>query len=510
MRKYILFFAFIGLVLTTNAQDIIASGKCGGNLAWVFTSDSVFTISGSGAMEDYYHSSMVPWRSYRSSIVAVVIGDSVTGIGDWAFAYCTNLPSVRVPKWVAAIGTGAFEACSSLLSIDVDSNNMRYSSKDGILYTKRQDTLLCCPAGKTGAIEIPDAVIVIWNRAFYQCRGLISVTLPNSVTVIGNCAFDYCTNLTFINIPDSVIAIGDTAFRGCSKLTSVNIPNSVTTIGESAFKDCSSLTSANIPDLVTTIEYNTFNGCYNLIDVSLGKSVSIIRDCAFFNCSSLPSINIPDLVTFIGSYAFQNCNKLTSVNIPNLVTTISHYAFYGCERLVSVSMGESMELIGDWAFGWGLYIDTIICKSSKRVPIIYENTFKYVLRETLIFVPCYRAEAYRRSRWGWGEIFVNFIEMCNGIDEVVLNEGIKIYPNPASSELRIHLPNPSERGAYEGNIEIYNVVGQCVFTSPNPSKGGESPLSFGEGAGVRLDISHLAKGMYFLKVGNRVGKFVKE
>jgi len=57
------------------------------------------------------------------------------------------------------------------------------------------------------------------------------------------------------------------------------------------------------------------------------------------------------------------------------------------------------------------------------------------------------------------------------------------------------------------------------MTSPNPSQtsaplsfqGGESSLSFGEGWGeVIIDVSHLANGMYFLKVGNKAARFVKE
>ena len=70
---------------------------------------------------------------------------------------------------------------------------------------------------------------------------------------------------------------------------------------------------------------------------------------------------------------------------------------------------------------------------------------------------------------------------------------LQVYPNPVSYELQVT--------SYEGgSIEIYDVVGQCVFTSPNPSKGGEYPISFGEGAGVVIDVSHLASGMYILKI----------
>jgi len=44
----------------------------------------------------------------------------------------------------------------------------------------------------------------------------------------------------------------------------------------------------------------------------------------------------------------------------------------------------------------------------------------------------------------------------------------------------------------------------------NPPEGGKLP-SFGEaGGGSIIDVSHLAKGMYFLKIGEKTVRFVKE
>ena len=50
------------------------------------------------------------------------------------------------------------------------------------------------------------------------------------------------------------------------------------------------------------------------------------------------------------------------------------------------------------------------------------------------------------------------------------------------------------------------------YTSPNPSKGGELASSLLERAGgeVVIDIPHLPNGMYFLKIGNKTARFVKE
>ena len=93
------------------------------------------------------------------------------------------------------------------------------------------------------------------------------------------------------------------------------------------------------------------------------------------------------------------------------------------------------------------------------------------------------------------------------------NGELKIYPNPVSGQLQVTSYELQENSI----VEIYDAVGQCVFTTPSfghPSKGGEYSTSaqfpsFG-GAGVVIDVSHLASGMYFLKVDNKVVKFVKE
>ena len=72
-------------------------------------------------------------------------------------------------------------------------------------------------------ITIPDSVTTISVGAFSGCTGLTSVTIPDSVTTIGRAAFSGCTGLTSVTIPDSVTTIGNYAFWGCTGLTSVTI-----------------------------------------------------------------------------------------------------------------------------------------------------------------------------------------------------------------------------------------------------------------------------------------------
>ena len=247
---------------------IIASGTCGAegdNLTWTLTCDSVLTISGTGAMEDYEWDTGAAWYSNKESIKSVIIENGVTSIGVVAFKDChvllsveipnsvtsiesqafqgSGLSYVRIPSNVTSLGLSIFSGCSDLSSIDVDVNNPYYCSIDGVLFKKYNTILKQYPGGKQGAYAIPNGVTSIDIAAFYGCSGLTSVEIPNSVTSIGEWAFYSCSSLTSIDIPNSVTSIGRDAFWNCTGLTSVSISNSVTSIGEETFADCISLTS---------------------------------------------------------------------------------------------------------------------------------------------------------------------------------------------------------------------------------------------------------------------------
>ena len=249
------------------------------------------------------------------SMTSLVIPDSVTNIGDYAFSGCRSLTSLVIPDSVTNIGDYAFEGCGSLSSLVLP---------DGVTSIGKCAFRGC---GSLSSLVLPDGVINIGGNAFADCKSLRSVVIPNSVTSIGGGAFGGCKSLHSVVIPDSVTSIGDYAFSGCSALSSVVIPDSVSCIGNRAFSGCTSLSSLVIPDGVT----------------SVGKY-------AFYDCSSLSSLVIPDSVTSIGFYAFRGCSSLSSLVIPDSVTSIGDEAFGYCTSLTSLVISDGVSSIGGGAF----------------------------------------------------------------------------------------------------------------------------------------------------------------
>ena len=200
---------------------------------------------------------------YCSDLTSITIGNSVTSIGESVFYYCYGLKKVIVKDIAAWCGIKFYNYESNPLSYakhlysDEDTEITNLVIPNSVTSIGSYAFYYC--SGLT-SITIPNSVTSIGNNAFDGCSGLTSVTIPNSVTSIGEYAFQNCSGLTSITIPNSVTSIGYSAFYGCSGLTSIEIPNSVTSIGGSAFYLCSGLTSVTIGSGVVSIGYSAFDG----------------------------------------------------------------------------------------------------------------------------------------------------------------------------------------------------------------------------------------------------------
>ncbi len=135
-----------------------------------------------------------------AALTSIKLNNALTSIGKSAF-YGTSLTTIDIPYLVSTIDIGAFSSCDKLEAINVAENNTVYCSVDGVLYNAAKDTLLLCPAGKSGEVVVPASVDTIDSKAFLGCELLTTVTIPGTVTTIGASAFNGCNNALVIKTP---------------------------------------------------------------------------------------------------------------------------------------------------------------------------------------------------------------------------------------------------------------------------------------------------------------------
>ena len=327
---------------------------------------------------------------YCTGLTSVTIPNSITKIESDAFNYCNNLTSVHISDLAAWCNIDFVNYSSQPLRYAHHLFLNGVEIKDLVIpnsVTTIGDYAFNDWRSLT-SVTIPNSVTSIGERAFSGCSSLTRLTIGNSVTTIPYDCFYGCSSLTSVTIPNSVTTIGDYAFNYCSSLTSVIIPNSVTTIGTEAFGRCSSLTSVHISDLAAwcriDFDWVLSNPLYyahhlflnetEIKDLVIPNSVTTIGDLAFINCSSLTSVTIPNSVTAIGESAFSGCSSLTSVTIPNSVTSIGYVAFQDCSGLTNVTIPNSVTTIGDYAFNYCSSLMSVTCLAATP-PGASSNTF---------------------------------------------------------------------------------------------------------------------------------------
>jgi len=106
-----------------------------------------------------------------------------------------------------------------------------------------------------------------------------------------------------------------------------------------------------------------------------------------------------------------------------------------------------------------------------------------------------------------------------GYDEISEIQDISISPNPATDYIEISYPgfdrmvnhtvdeaNFTLKGIVQLHVEIFNVYGEKVLTTRGYYS---ATLPYQGGDKMRIDVSGLSPSIYFIKVGEKVGKFVK-
>lgn len=151
-----------------------------------------------------------------------IIPDGVKKISRFAFTYCLDITSIRIPASLHVFSINTFYH-DVINSIVVDNKNNVFDSRDNcnaIIRTNTKTLIYGCNSS-----IIPDGVESIGYRAFDGCIGLTSIIIPEGVKSIGEKAFYDCKNLVSIFLPMSLVSIENRAFTNCHKTKVFYIPS---------------------------------------------------------------------------------------------------------------------------------------------------------------------------------------------------------------------------------------------------------------------------------------------
>jgi hypothetical protein len=153
-----------------------------------------------------------PYTKYTQVLKNVELNSEVVALSNSCFSANTNIQNI-VCSAVTTIGQYSFAFCSNLSNI-VLPNGLTVFTVNAMPYCM-----------KLAQIEIPSTVTEIGSTAFYYDRYLQSVIIPSTVTNIGSSAFSYCASLEEVHC--QAIApptIGNNVFFGLPNNFIIYVP----------------------------------------------------------------------------------------------------------------------------------------------------------------------------------------------------------------------------------------------------------------------------------------------
>ena len=406
-------------MLLSDETEIVKSGEWGDNSSWMFTSDGLLFISGTGKIKSAGKSEGYPWFVFENEIKKVIFSDGITVIPKhafgkyncysllsevelpdtlleieyWAFGYCKNLKKIQLPESIKTIGMCAFadnglewlivpkgleyfdrSACSAAVIFDGTEAEYEAASEKRYLplLSDNRELFFIEDAYFTdsGCFIVQDGTLVKYLGSEEK------ISIPYGVEKLGDEVFYEHFNLTEVNIPNSVTDIGERVFALCENLKSITIPHSVKRIGADCFwksgfyKDDSNWNREGILwNGNFLIEYDTskderdprYGEAYGY--VYIGPDV-VIEDYALSRCRGLKNISVSPENELYCSQDGVLFNKDKSVLIQHPTAA---YMDATDEEFYEYVIPSSVKTIGYSAFYFTRFDSIIIPESVERI-----------------------------------------------------------------------------------------------------------------------------------------------
>lgn len=210
------------------------------------------------------------------------------------------------------------------------------------------------------SIELPSNLKTISYNAFGGCSGLADITLPDSVTKVGPGAFKGCSLLKLMEIGPNVSSWGSGVFNDCTSLSSLIVsdenPNLTYYNGALYNGDMSMLYQVLpnragenfcMPDEVKSIDTYALWNLQNVKNVKLSSNLKTIPSYSMSSMGSVENVVISDSVSQIAERAMVNNSQLKQVSIPASVSSISNKAFKGDANVkIYTTQGSTADSFG--------------------------------------------------------------------------------------------------------------------------------------------------------------------
>lgn len=209
----------------------------------------------------------------------------------------------------------------NLKEIDIITEDERFCSVEGLLYSRNKRRLYFCPRGIDGILAIPAGTDTITENACSNC-GFSKIIIPDSVKRIDRYAFIRNYALEYVDGCKNVERIGDYAFAYCKQLKKFQFGEFVKNIGAAAFCD-TMLTEIYLPEGLSRVGRQAFNttcvvnGIQTLVeasrmyDIHIPSTLKYIEYCAFANAANVyaPFVNAALIQACMRSGNLQHCHE---------------------------------------------------------------------------------------------------------------------------------------------------------------------------------------------------------